>query len=1194
MRESQRTESVTMEAGLKSKDGRNKEDTILVSVPRLDIIAMPGEQPTRRIHFHAADENKLNGFAVSMHRRILLASNRFSGIENSLLIGIDTIGLPEGAQIESELVVVTDQGERRIPIKLSIMEKESREGRFLLPTVGKDEGAAKGREVESLEDFTLLAKENAGAAFAFFLTPAFLKLKGMEEGLRKVLYRSLMRPPVTYRQMEMFLVSAGLKEKIVFSTDHKEMIFPELPGTERGEIKLYRSTWGHVRLDVQVEGNFIECTRKKISSEDFVGGECTIEYLVHGEQLTNQLRSGSIRLLGDDTLTKVDISASGIKKEKHIITRHQERARLWKLLLQRSLHEISDEEWASRSLSLIDEIMEKDAVILLFEAYIKMESGDRTGALEALWPLKENEITTDGLEENGAYLVLAKALELLPEERRNILPRIVEFRKRMPESALLFYLYRKVGERKENDEQLLRRLEECYEAGSRSPFLFAEAWMLLSNNENLLKRLTDFILHTFLFAMRRSMFAEKLMQRFVFLSHNLKKFSQDTYRLLVRIYESMHSDEAVEAICALVIKGQPIRAEYFRWYAEAVERDIRITHIFEYYIETAPMNRKELPPLPVLLYFSGNEIPGETRKAHLYSQIVSQYHPEQQIYRMYESKMKQFALQSLQKGRINEDFALLYQMLIGGEDSGREAALMAGVQLFCKIEVEDAQKVHPYTEGLKEEIDYIPVNGIVYIPIYSEHTILLLEDAERKNTPYALPALCVTMLFPRPDAKTICMKQRIEHSGLLLFACEQENEITEENLPLFRKAERCEQFTEEYRFSIRERLLAYYLSHPEEMSRYDFVRKMNPTEYLKTDKNKTVELLLQEGIYDTAFALLSEFGYEQIQKDQLLRLAGRLVLEKDYELDEELLCLCQAVYEKQCFNDIILTYLQQHMEGATAQLCTLWERMGGFSLDRHRLSEKILKQAVMTGILPKQGPEIAGEYAKEQGSRKVLSAYLTMLAHEYVPERLLFPAEVIGIVEELLGTSLPVSLGCKIALLHYYAKSGISNERQYALADRLLNYLCEREIRFAFYKNLPRDLAEKYMLSDKIFIEARPEAATNVILHFKVGNTWRTERLHNRYRGLYVKEMQLFYGEAVPYYLEYTKNGSTVRTEEQILTPAAEELSGDTKYHLLNQMRKAQSEENVEQRDAAAYVYAQREALVHHFFGLKENKFAND
>lgn len=282
------------------------------------------------------------------------------------------------------------------------------------------------------------------------------------------------------------------------------------------------------------------------------------------------------------------------------------------------------------------------------------------------------------------------------------------------------------------------------------------------------------------------------------------------------------------------------------------------------------------------------------------------------------------------------------------------------------------------------------------------------------------------------------------------------------------------------------------------------------------------------------------------------------------------------------------------MEGATAQLCTLWERMGGFSLDRHRLSEKILKQAVMTGILPKQGPEIAGEYAKEQGSRKVLSAYLTMLAHEYVPERLLFPAEVIGIVEELLGTSLPVSLGCKIALLHYYAKSGISNERQYALADRLLNYLCEREIRFAFYKNLPRDLAEKYMLSDKIFIEARPEAATNVILHFKVGNTWRTERLHNRYRGLYVKEMQLFYGEAVPYYLEYTKNGSTVRTEEQILTPAAEELSGDTKYHLLNQMRKAQSEENVEQRDAAAYVYAQREALVHHFFGLKENKFAND
>ena len=52
-------------------------------------------------------------------------------------------------------------------------------------------------------------------------------------------------------------------------------------------------------------------------------------------------------------------------------------------------------------------------------------------------------------------------------------------------------------------------------------------------------------------------------------------------------------------------------------------------------------------------------------------------------------------------------------------------------------------------------------------------------------------------------------------------------------------------------------------------------------------------MLIDRGLYEQAFALVSEFGYERIPEQKLLRLASRMVLRKEFEEDEELLCLLQ-------------------------------------------------------------------------------------------------------------------------------------------------------------------------------------------------------------------------------------------------------------------------------------------------------------
>ena len=54
------------------------------------------------------------------------------------------------------------------------------------------------------------------------------------------------------------------------------------------------------------------------------------------------------------------------------------------------------------------------------------------------------------------------------------------------------------------------------------------------------------------------------------------------------------------------MKGDPVRKEYFPWYELAWSRILRITRLYEYYMETVePDSSRELPR-PVKMYFLYN------------------------------------------------------------------------------------------------------------------------------------------------------------------------------------------------------------------------------------------------------------------------------------------------------------------------------------------------------------------------------------------------------------------------------------------------------------------------------------------------------------------------------------------------------------------------------------------------------------
>ena len=80
--------------------------------------------------------------------------------------------------------------------------------------------------------------------------------------------------------------------------------------------------------------------------------------------------------------------------------------------------------------------------------------------------------------------------------------------------------------------------------------------------------------------------------RLAYLSGYEKDYNESIYQALAKGYEQYSSEDTLEAICKYVMKGNPRKTEYFRWFSLAVEHGLRLTRLYEYYVETMDTSRR--------------------------------------------------------------------------------------------------------------------------------------------------------------------------------------------------------------------------------------------------------------------------------------------------------------------------------------------------------------------------------------------------------------------------------------------------------------------------------------------------------------------------------------------------------------------------------------------------------------------------
>ncbi len=1165
---------------------------LILSQDRIYVQIKPGEKLQDELYFSTENNEKITGYVNTSNRRFVPSMEKFSGTDIQFTYGIDAGGMRPGEISRGILSLITNVGEYEIPF---IIEAEREQMRTSMG------------EVADMDAFVQLAADNKREAFRLFTSPAFVSL--LEPGNQKLLalYRGMTQNPVTYQHLEEFLIGAGKKEPVQISLKEEGQEYYEITESIQETMAILRNGWGHLQLEVETKGEFIETLKKTISEEEFIGSIYQLQFVIHYDKLGKGKNFGSIVIKSPYEALEYQITVS--KNSRLPVNIHavekQKRAKLFQEFVQMQLGQTGFEEWRDHGLAVLKEMAQEGCdypIYQIYEAYIYHKDGQDESARKILLRYQDKSFTRQDIELAGAYLYVCYETGILTD-RWNLVDKLQQLYRQQQESYLLLWTLMQVDEEyKGSPLRSASALEHQYEIGCRSPLMYLEGYRLVEKEMNLLGRMTPFWTQVMLYAAKQQLLTEEISMRIAYLSGYEKSFSNSLYQTLTLAYIQYPSSDTLEAICKLAMKDTPGKKKYFPWFERAVEENLRLTRLYECYVESIDGQYQKILPRSIRIYFVYNNSLSDNKKAFVYANVVRHKNEDRFTYENYRRIIYDFACRKLKEGAISEDYAVLYQEL-ADKDIEEEWAVEALSQvaftnrLYC-----DDSKIRNVIvrhAQMEEEEVYPCIKGVAYPKIYTEDAVIMFQDTRQLR--YAATVdYNLRRLFDEEEVER-CEPDGNLNGGFLLYRCSDrssQGKVTRENLEAHQQLTQCDVFTQEFRQEIRKRLLTYYGENARGEEMDDYLKSLDYSEFAKVDKSQLMELLIERGMLKEAYLVLSEFGYEGVTYQALLKLCSRMILKYEFEEDDELLCLAYDVFSHGLYDEVVLHYLMLYYVGAVEIMFKLWYRAVGFQMDTYRLEEKILSQLMFVNDYRPGGSRILESYVKQKGQEEMIFAYVSFLSYGYFVHGQQMTSCVQQCLEAAYEAGAEIDTICKVTLLQLYCQKSSWTSQQEEAVKQLLEECGRLGLRFSFFRRLPGELLTPYQLDDKVFAEFCGNPKAKVMIYYGLDSglgkegeqaEYQCEPLYNMYQGYFNKTFTLFYGETLHYYFQVEENGRTYRTPEKVLTARAADGEVRTRYQMINQILTARKTGKSEIAREKMRQYLQQERLMEHLFTIEKD-----
>lgn len=1122
------------------------------SVDKIELEVLEGQEYTGEFTITSINGVVMRGMVYTSDVRMECLTPQFEGTEVKIRYQFHSAGLLEGDVTKGDFHVIANQGEYDLSFVVEITRL------YADSSVGK---------IKNLSDFTRLAKENFGEACRVFASKNFSNILKHAEARDVLLYEGLAMPPFYPQNVEEFLVGTGRKQSVLVSVDRKYREYYEIKENLKDQIEIRKDQWGYLELELKSDADFLVLEKEVVTSEDFIGSVCQVYYFIDAKKLHAGKNFARIYLQNASQMQSVEFCVSAKGKEvsvkKELLDMQSAKAELTEYYIDYRLKRMVTGVWASESCRLLSHMQALEPDNLWFPLMRAQALLINRQRQEALWILEEFKRNTKDTEcpVYGYYLYLCTLVEREPSYVRKMTGRIEEIYEEWDENDVLFWVLLFLKEEYiEDDIKKLAVLKKKIEKGTASPFFYLEAYYLYQNNPYLLTSLGDTEIKILWWAARRKALNKDIAIMIMNLVAGKRTFEKRVYELLCEAYRYFDDNEMLAVICSYLIKGQCFAPCYLEWYARAVRENLHITNLNEAYMMSLDKRSIVNVPRSVLLYFQYDSNISYAQKAVLFVNIIANKEKEPGLYENYRKTMERFAMEQMEKGRIDDNLSVIYEeMLDEGLLTKEMSAALAKILYMHKIvcfssEITAAVIVQPQ---LKKKMRVAFHGKSAYIPLFSNEFAILLED--RKGRRYTSLSYQIEKLMRPGRYLRKCMRYapgEVEYA--LGFTAGKENfySFDEKEGALLTVLLDSDVVSDRYKARLTPKILEYYAINDMDEKLEKHLAEVDFSYFDRESRRYVFSMLMERKMYKKAYQLIQDYGSEQMESAKLVSLCS-YEIEKNGDMEDELLeGLCMKAVRSQKYSELLLRYLCRYYQGPTRQMDALWELSEKYGLKDRELEERILVQMLYTTEFVEHAGKVYEKYRNDGGNPLVIRAYLNYFAQSYFVDDMVIDESIFAEIKERFAEGEELSDACQLALLKYFALHGELQQDNEMFLDTMLAEYTGRGMYFSFYKHFSKRLQVKYFLQDKVFIEYHTEKQCQVSLNYSIGeDEFIREDMEHVYSGIYVKPVILFFGEAIQYYIEEKERDKVEITESAQITK--QDVYGENeknRYEFLNAM----------------------------------------
>lgn len=694
----------------------------------------------------------IRGLVYPSSFRVHFKDQGFEGNPARVEFTYDGRGLRPGHVEKGKFTVVCTGGEYELSFT-AIIEKP-----YVMTSYGK---------VQSTDDFRKLAIKDFSEAGRLFRSREFYEILKYENERTFYLYDNMRKWSLSEQAMEEFMVGIKQKECIFLTLPGEGMLFEDLIEPTKGTLTLMKNTWGYMPIRIDTIGDFLKVSRPEISTEDFVGNVYEIEYVVRSEKLHGGRNYGALRFVTPyETLTyEVEILQNQEYDENH---------RVPELLMAQIIKEyvgyvaerIELNYWVDSAIEKMVALRKLDPLNELYQlmqAHIYM-IGNKTE--EAKWILENYNYNRFAIGKdpmtNCYYLYLTAIVRGKGNHVDRVLDEIGKTYTRHQDSWPLLAMIMDLEPRYRNPYKRLEVLEQQFQYGVHNVLFYLQAYLCYQEKPTLLKKLGPFEIQVLNFAAKYRLMTKELALYVSNFASQQKNYSDAMFRILERIYKMYSEPMILNTICTLLIKGNKTQKRYFTWYQQAVDIDLKIAQLYEYYMMTIDENSSHGPlPKTILLYFMHGNSLNYKKAAFLYANLVTYEEQAGDLYLNYREQMVAFTWDQLKKRHITESLRILYKRFCREEEM--TADRMEAMRDICysygittKVPNMKCVLIIEKDGSIRQRVPYDEEDGAV-IYLYDKESRIVWESVEGRHYTDSIPYE-TRRLFYEPRFLDMCRK----------------------------------------------------------------------------------------------------------------------------------------------------------------------------------------------------------------------------------------------------------------------------------------------------------------------------------------------------------------------------------------------------------------------------------------------------